>query len=129
MPLSVAQRIEDEIGILELSGPLTLGPSLVELRNNARQLIDGQRLRGVIIQVGAVTQTDSSGLGELTVVYTLATKKGYPLRLVNVRPELRKILELTRLDVLLPSASDLSSAKMEIRKATTGNARTAWSPG
>ncbi len=116
--LTVTQRVEDGIGILELVGPLTLGPALVGLRTNARQLVEGHKLRGLIVQVGEVTQTDSSGLGELTVVYTLATKKGCPVRLVNVKPELRKILELTRLDGLLPSADDVASAKDEMRKSS-----------
>ena len=126
MPLSITQRIEDDIGVLEISGPLTLGPSLVELRNTARQFIEGNKLKGLVLQVGSVTQTDSSGLGELTVVYTLANKKGCPLRLVEVRPELRKILELTRLDGLLPSAPDIAAAKADFRRS---NARTASSQG
>lgn len=114
--LTVTQRIEDDIGILELSGTLTLGPSLVTLRNTARQLLESNKLKGVIVHVGAITQTDSSGLGELTVVYTLATKRGCALRLVNVKPELRKLLTLTRLDGLLTSSADLVSAKSEIKK-------------
>ena len=126
MPLSIAQRVEDEIGVLEISGQLTLGPSLVELRNTCRQFIEGNKLKGLVLQVGSVTQTDSSGLGELTVVYTLANKKGCPLRLVDVRPELRKILELSRLDRLLPTATDVASAKNEFRRA---GARTASSQG
>jgi len=125
MLLTVTKRVEDDIGILELSGALTLGPSLVGLRNNARQLIEGHKLHGLIVQVGAVTQIDSSGLGELTVVYSFATKRGCPLRLVNVKPELRKMLELTRLDGLLPSAGDISAAKNEMRK---NSAKRASSP-
>jgi anti-anti-sigma factor len=104
--LTVTPRVEDEIGILELSGQLTLGPSLVGLRNTARQLMERHKLKGLVLQVGGVTQTDSSGLGELTVVYTIAKKKGCPLRLTNVRPELRKLLEMTRLDGLLGAQLD-----------------------
>lgn len=126
MPLNIAQHVEDDIGVLEISGQLTLGPLLVELRNTARHLIEGNKLKGLILQVGSVTHTDSSGLGELTVVYSLATKKGCPLRLVGVRPELRKMLELTRLDGLLPSAADIAAAKNEFRRST---ARTASSQG
>lgn len=114
--LTVTQQIEDDIGILDLSGTLTLGPSLVSLRNTARQLLDGNKLKGVIVLVGAITQTDSSGLGELTVVYTLAMKRGCALRLVNVKSDLRKLLTLTRLDGLLTSSTDLASAKSEIKK-------------
>ena len=126
MPLNISHRVEDEIGVLEISGPLTLGPSLVDLRNTARQFIEGNKLKGLVLHVGSVTRTDSSGLGELTVVYTLATKKGCPVRLVDVPPELRKMLELTRLDGLLPIAPDIAAARTEFRR---NNARTASSQG
>ncbi len=125
MALTIAERLEDDIGYLELSGQLTLGPALAELRSKARKLIEGNKLKGLIVQVGAVTQTDSSGLGELTIIYTLATKKSCPLRLVNVQPDLRKILELTHLDGLLPSAEDVATARSEMKK---GSFKTASSP-
>jgi anti-anti-sigma factor len=115
-PLIITPRVEDEIGILEVSGGLMLGPSLSGLRNSARQLLDGHKLKGLIVDAHAVKQTDSAGLGELTVVYTITTKKNCPLRLVGVRPELRKVLELTRLDGLMPIAEDLETAKREMKK-------------
>jgi anti-anti-sigma factor len=126
MQLTISQRLEDDIGVLEISGPLTLGPSLAELRTNARQLIESNNLKGLVLHVGSVTRTDSSGLGELTVVYTLSSKKRCPVRLVGVRPELRKMLELTRLDGLLPVAPDIAAAKAEFRR---GNSRSASSQG
>lgn len=124
LPLTITSRLEDDFGILELSGNLALGPSLVGLRNHARQLLEAQKLSGLVVNVAGVTQTDSSGLGELTVVYTWANKKNCPIRLVNVRPELRRMLELTRLDGILPSAPDMSAAKHEMRRSR-GNSATA----
>ena len=116
MSLDVTSRVEDDFGILELSGSLTLGPSLNALRDNARQLLSTKKLAGVILRVAEVTNTDSSGLGELTVVYTLATKRGCPIRLVEVSSSLHKMLELTRLDGLLPSTSSVTSAKAEMKQ-------------
>jgi anti-anti-sigma factor len=121
-PLTVTQRVEDNIGILELSGALTLGPSLIGLRNSARQLIKANNLAGLIVHTGAVTHTDSSGLGELTVVYSLATMNHCPLRLVSVKPDLKKILEMTRLDGILPKSDDIASAKSELKKARSSQA-------
>jgi anti-anti-sigma factor len=80
----------------------------------------------LIVQVGAVKQTDSSGLGELTVVYTLATAKRCPVRLVAANNDMRKILVVTRLDRVLPVSDDLETAKDEIRKSAT---KQASSPG
>ena len=103
MPLAVTQRVEGDIGVLELSGTLTLGPSLAGLRSAARELIDGNKLKGLVVHVGGLTQTDSSGLGELTVVYSMATKKGCSLRLKDVKPDLKRLLQMTHLDGVLGS--------------------------
>lgn len=123
-PITIKQRVEDGVGILELSGTLTLGPSLVNVRNTARQVL-GANVQGLIVELAAVRQMDSSGLSELTVVYTLAMLKRCPLRLVNANADLRKILAVTRLDGILPVAADLETAKTEIKKNSTRRASSA----
>ncbi len=55
--------------------------------------------------------TDSAGVGELTVVYSLATAIGCALLLAEVPPGLQNILEITRLDALLTTAPDVATAK------------------
>jgi len=115
MALEIKSRVEDGFAILDLAGQLTLGPGLPSLRDGARKILSGNKPAGLILRVCDITQLDSAGLGELTVVYTLATKRGCPLRLVEVSPALRKMLEVTRLDGLLPSAANVSQAKAEMR--------------
>ena len=114
-PLTVTSRLEDGFAVLEVSGSLTLGPSLSILRETARRTLDTTKLAGMILEVGGVTATDSAGLGELTVVYTFASRRGCRLMLIDVTPSLQKMLELTHLDALLPSASDLASAKQQLK--------------
>lgn len=117
MALNIASRVEDGLAILELYGSLTLGPQLNSLRRAAREALEHGPVSGLILQVGGVTATDSSGLGELTVVYTFASKRRCPLLLVNVSPTLRSMLEMTHLDGLLPAVSDMNSAKKQLREA------------
>jgi anti-anti-sigma factor len=105
---------EDGFAILELVGSLTLSPSLTALRDTARQLLDSAKLTGIILVVGGVTLTDSAGLGELTVAYTFASRRRCPIVLVKVPPSLRKMLHMTRLEGLLPSAGDVASAKKKL---------------
>lgn len=114
MPLTVNSRLEDNFAIIELAGNLTLGPSLGTLREIARQALSAQKLAGVILRVAAITSADSAGLGELTAIYTLATRRNCPIMIVEVTATLRNLLEMTRLDALLPSAPDISSAKREL---------------
>lgn len=114
MLLNIESRIEDKFAVLDISGALTLGPSLHTLREAARKALDNNKLSGLILRVDGVTSTDSAGLGELTIVYTSATRRGCPIMLVEVSPNLRKMLETTRLDALLPSANDVASAKKQL---------------
>lgn len=115
MPISFISKMEEGFGILELAGTLTLGPSLRDLRENVRKVLGDTKLSGLIVNVAEITAVDSAGLGELTVLYTLASKRSCPVRLVGVSPALRKMLELTRLDAVLPAAEDIPTAKKVIR--------------
>jgi anti-sigma B factor antagonist len=115
LPLTVNNRVEEGFAILELSGSLTLSPSLSNLRESARQAFNTNKLSGVILRVADVTTTDSAGLGELTVVYTMATNRNCPIRLVDVSASMRRMLEMTRIDELLPTSNSLAEAKAELR--------------
>jgi anti-anti-sigma factor len=114
--LTVTTRLDDDFVVLEIAGALTLGPPLNSFRETIRRALNGPRLSGVILSVSGVTVVDSAGLGELTVVYTLATKRGCGVRLVGESPSLGKMLAMTRIDGLLPSAADVTTAKKELRK-------------
>lgn len=115
MPLSVTSVVEDNFAILQLTGSLTLSPSLPALRQAARAALTAKRLSGMILSVSGITMTDSSGIGELTVVYTMATRGGCPVVLADVPAGLRNILEMTRLDALLPSADGVEAAKLKLK--------------
>ena len=114
MALIVTQRVEEGFGILQLAGPLTLGPSLNSLREGARQVLANGKLSGLILQVSEVTAVDSAGLGELTVVYNFANRQRLGIRLVGSTPSLLKMLDMTRLEELLPPAKDMQNAKKEL---------------
>jgi anti-anti-sigma factor len=111
MALSIASRVENEIGILDLEGALTLGPALRNVRETARELLGRAKLLGLVVTVHEVTATDSAGLGELTVVYTFASRSSCKVALAGPNSKLGAMLEVTRLDGLLPMASDLAAAK------------------
>ena len=117
MPLTVTPRVENDIAILELEGSLTLGPTLHNLRDAAKDALNDGKLSGLIVQVSKVTATDSAGLGELTVVYTFAARRGARVALAGASQALRTMLEVTHLDALLPVAADVSAAKKLLAKA------------
>jgi anti-anti-sigma factor len=116
MALNVTQRFEEGFAILQLAGSLTLGPSLNALREAAKQVLANGKLNGLILQVEAITSVDSAGLGELTIVYGFANRQSLGIRLVGSTPSLLKMLDMTRLEELLPPSKDLSSAKQDLLK-------------
>lgn len=117
MPLKIDSRVEEGLAVLELSGSLTLGPHLPALRRAAREILDGNKVSGVILQLSGLTGADSSGLGELTVVYSFASRRKCPILLVGVSPTLRNMLAMTHLDGLLPAAADMASAKKQLKRS------------
>jgi anti-anti-sigma factor len=115
MLFSVKSRSDDNFAVLELSGPLTLSPALSSLREAARKILGTPKLSGLILHVSGVTRTDSAGLGELTIVYTFASQRSCPLRLVGATPSLLKMLEMTRLEDLFHPVDSVLIAKREMR--------------
>ena len=114
MALTVTHKVEEGFGILHLAGSLSLGPSLNVLREVAKQVLASGKLNGLILQVGDVTSVDSAGLGELTIVYNFANRQRLGIRLVGSTQSLLKMLDMTRLEELLPPAKDMPSAKREL---------------
>lgn len=115
MLLSVKSRLDEEFSVLELSGSLTLSPALSTLRDAARKILGAPKISGLILHVANVTKADSAGLGELTIVYTFASQRACPIRLVGATPGFRKILEMTRLEDLFHPVDSVLIAKRQMR--------------
>jgi len=120
MPLSIEKRVEQNVTVLLLSGPLTLGPSLYALNQAARKTLESPSTQALILDVAGVTTVDSAGLGELTLVYTLATRRNCRVVLASVTPTLRHSLDVTHLDGLLPSCTDVTAAKKFLASSKDG---------
>jgi anti-anti-sigma factor len=123
MPLSITSRPDRNFQVITLTGNLTLGPHLKIVQQTARTALETASPDALILDVAGIKYTDSAGLGELTVVYSLCTRKNCALILVGVPNQLRQMLDLTRLDVLLPSAADIEAAKRIVRARSSHRRR------
>jgi anti-anti-sigma factor len=115
MPLTVTSRSERNCQVITAVGNLTLGPHLKNLQQAVRAALEAGSPEGMIVDVSGLRYADSAGLGELTILYTLCNKKQCFLVLTGVPAQLKQMLELTRLDALLPSATDVEAAKRHIK--------------
>jgi anti-anti-sigma factor len=114
MSLSITSRPDRNFHVLTVAGNLTLGPHLKGLQQMARAALEAGPPEGLILDVSGLRYADSAGLGELTILYTLCRKQCV-LVLSGVPNQLKQMLELTRLDALLPSAADVEAAKRHVK--------------
>lgn len=96
MSFSMKNRRVDDVVILDLSGKLTIGEPVMELRETLRsQANDGARK--FILNLGDVSYIDSSGLGELVSSYTTVRNKGGDVKLLKLTSKTKDLLQMTKL--------------------------------
>ena len=84
MPLAIDTQVDGNVRVFTLKGPLTLGPTLPLFSQRVRRELEDTPPAGMVLDVSAVTIVDSAGLGELTLVYTLAARRNCSVVLAGV---------------------------------------------
>lgn len=94
MKINVRQK--DGVTILAPAGKITIGVGDVALREAVNEAIGAGSLK-ILIDMGAVTVIDSSGVGELVSSYTTVANRGGKLKLLNLPSKVADILMITQL--------------------------------
>jgi anti-anti-sigma factor len=100
MSLSIEVRCVEHIVIIELTGRV----SVVDL--GLKQFAAGLIERGhrhFIVNLANVSYLDNFGLGQLCWLYTVARNRGGDLKLLHPTPRIRKLLGVTKLDLIFES--------------------------
>ena len=95
MSLSIKTRKEDGVNVLELSGRLTIGESVLSLRDAVRSAVDDGDLK-FVLNLGDVSYIDSSGLGELVSIYTTVRNKKGDVKLLKLTAKAKDLLQMTK---------------------------------
>jgi anti-sigma B factor antagonist len=80
--------------VVACSGRLVLGEESANLRHLVRDLLNEHKQ--VVFDLGRLTYIDSSGLGVLVGLYAAAQQVGGGIKLANLNPHLRDILQITK---------------------------------
>ena len=107
MGVTAAVRDSGGVAILDLSGRITLGEGSALLRSSIKELVDAGQ-RKILVNLGNVSYIDSSGLAELAGAYVAVSNTGGQLKLLNLQPRLKDLLEITRLYTLFVTFHDES---------------------
>jgi anti-anti-sigma factor len=116
--LRVSDRLVSDLRSSNLSWKQSGGVSILQFRTNAeltqsareldqlrREVLEQSDSR-VIIDLSRVTKIDSAGLGQLMGCYSHLVRNSGSMKIVNARPEICKILDMTGISTLLPNYSD-----------------------
>jgi len=95
MSLTVNVREAPEVVILDLSGRITLGEPLAELRDSIREALAGDR-KNVLLNLADVSHIDSSGLGQLIGSYASVTSRGGQMKLLNLQKRVDALMQVTK---------------------------------
>ena len=94
--LDINKRQAGDVTILDLSGSVRMGEGAVALRNSIRGLVDDGNKK-ILLNLGAVKNIDSSGIGELIANYTTISNNGGQLKLLSLTEKIRDLLVITKL--------------------------------
>jgi len=103
--------------IATLSGKLALDDGCLLLRETIRALLDANQLR-ILLNLERLDFLDSAGLGELVRTHVAVRSRGGQLTLVNPSPNIRHLLQVTRVDRVFEIAPDELTALNKFRRAS-----------
>ena len=95
MALTVNRREVEGISVLSCDGRIDFGEDAGVLRTAIKALIPGTSR--VIIDLEHATHMDSGGLGVMVSLYCSAQAAGTEIKLANLGPRLRGLLQITKL--------------------------------
>ena len=120
--LRVTERLVKDLRSPNLSWKQNSGVSVLQFRSNAeltqsareldqlrREVLEQSDSR-VVVDLSRVTKIDSAGLGQLMGCYTHLVRNAGSMKIVNARPEVRRLLDMTGISILLPHYQDEQDA-------------------
>jgi anti-sigma B factor antagonist len=96
MSLKINIRETADAVILDMSGRVSLGDGLAELRDSIREALAGDQ-KNILLNLAEVSHIDSSGLGQLIGSYATVTSRGGQMKLLNLQKRVNDLMQVTKL--------------------------------
>ena len=106
---NISWHQRDGVSLLKFKANAQLTHSATELDELRKEVLEQTDSR-VIIDLSRVTKIDSAGLGQLMSCYSHLVKNRGALKILNPKPEILKLLDMTGLSTLIPSFNDENEA-------------------
>ncbi len=107
--MELTSREDGDITILTVTGDLVIGEAETTFKKTITRLLEEGRVN-LLVDLSAVGFLDSSGLGALVRALTQSQKEGGQTKLLKARPQVRKLLQMTKLDSVFEIHDDMEAA-------------------
>jgi len=104
-----SRRIEPDITLLELTGKISLGRESQRIETLVQDLLR-QNERKIILDISRVDHLDSTGIGILAYCYGTVNRSNGELRIAGASGKVLHLLQITRLDTVLPLCNSVEAA-------------------
>ncbi len=110
MSLQIETRhIEPGITVLELTGKISQGRESQRIETLVQDLLRQSRKK-IILDISRVDHLDSTGIGILAFCYGTVNRNGGELRIAGATGKVLHLLQITRLDGVLPLCASIEAA-------------------
>jgi anti-sigma B factor antagonist len=100
---------DGHVTILTVDGDLVIGEAESLFKRTVIRLLEEGKIN-LLVDMRKVGFLDSSGLGALVRAMTSSQKEGGQTKLLGAGPQVRKLLEMTRLDSVFENFTDMETA-------------------
>ena len=107
--MELTTREDGRVTILTVVGDLVIGEAESSFKRTVTRLLEEGHIN-LLVDLARVGFLDSSGLGALVRALTISQKEGGQTKLLNAGPQVRKLLEMTKLDSVLENFTDMETA-------------------
>jgi anti-sigma B factor antagonist len=116
--MTIQERVVGSVTVLDLSGKLILGDGDALLKDKIHSLVFQGR-KQIILNMGAVSYVDSSGLGALVASSVTGKNNGGQIKLVSLTKRLQDLLAIAKLLTVFESYDSEAEAINSFPAQTT----------
>ena len=109
MAMTITERRIGDVTLLRLGGRIVFGDGASELRARLNDLLDEARLK-FVLDLRDVTYIDSFGVGVIAAKYVSICRKGGAMKLLQLSPRSRRVMNISGLLKIFQSFDDEEDA-------------------
>jgi len=107
--MKLTTQEDGHVTILIVDGDLVIGEAESLFKKTVIRLLEGGKVN-LLVDLRGAGFLDSSGLGALVRAMTNSQKEGGQTKLLGAGPQIRKLLEMTKLDSVFENYTDMETA-------------------